>query len=182
MGPDSDTPYLYVVDTFPTYAVVFQPLTSHFWICLCRRPFPYKRNTKKHIKNTIPAFINPRAKCTGVSASSPPNWDINIAINPNMITAMNPIIRAMICFSSFLSYDPFFLPQCNFQRYSGRHICSSTDRSSPKSSISNAICILSYAQTGIMKRNVLTVWQPETSCQMLPVRCIRSRFEPDVDF
>ena len=163
MGPDSDTPYLYVVDTFPTYAVVFQPLSSHFWICLCLRPFPYKRNTKKHIKNTIPAFMNPRAKCIGVNASSPPNWDMNSATNQITRTAMNPIIRAMNCFSSFFSYDPFFLPQCNFSEILRcRHICSSTDRSLPKSSISNAICTSSYAQTGIMKTGVPTVWQPGT--------------------
>ena len=74
----------------------------------------------------------------------------------------------------------FYIP--TYAKDSGRHICSSTDRSSPKSSISNAICILSYIQTGTMKRDVLTVWQPETSCKMLPVRCIHSRFGPDVDF
>ena len=127
--------------------------------------------------------MNPRAKCIGVNASSPPNWDMNSATNQITRTAMNPIIRAMNCFSSFFSYDPFFLPQCNFSEILRCiHICSSTDRSSPKSSISNAIYLLSYAQTGIMKRDVLTVWQPETSCKMLPVRCIHSRFEPDADF
>lgn len=82
-------------------------------------------------------------------------------------------------FFLFFSYDPFFLPQCNFSEILRcRHICSSTDRSLPKSSISNAICISSYAQTGIMKTGVPTVWQPGTSCKMLPVRCIHSRFEP----
>ena len=121
--------------------------------------------------------MNPMAKCSGVNTSSPPNWDINIAINPNMITAMNPIIRAMNCFSSFFMIH-FFSHNVIFQRYSDRRICSSTDRSSPKSYISNAICISNYAQTNIMKRNVLTVWQPGASCKMLPVRCIHSRFEP----
>ena len=72
----------------------------------------------------------------------------------------------------------FFFYSPTYAKDSGRHICSSTDRSSPKSSISNAICILSYIQTGTMKRDVLTVWQPETSCKMLSVRCIHSRFEP----
>ena len=123
--------------------------------------------------------MNPRAKCIGVNASSPPNWDMNSATNQITRTAMNPIIRAMNCFSSFFSYDPFFLPQCNFSEILRcRHICSSTDRSLPKSSISNAICISSYAQTGIMKTGVPTVWQPGTWCRMLPVRCIHSRFEP----
>ena len=102
--------------------------------------------------------MNPRAKCIGVNASSPPNWDMNSATNQITRTAMNPIIRAMNCFSSFFSYDPFFLPQCNFSEILRcRHICSSTDRSLPKSSISNAICISSYAQTGIMKTGVQNV-------------------------
>ena len=46
----------------------------------------------------------------------------------------------------------FYIP--TYAKDSGRHICSSTDRSSPKSSISNAIYILSYTQTDIMKIGV----------------------------